>query len=125
MNSPESIGSVSSLAPDFRNIPVSTIPGCTLATKTFGFSAARNSNVFTAASFEVKYAESPAESPGVPSGGKTRAPDVTPSIDACVLLAVGRKAVAAMMTDFTLVCVRVCLVSCGYNQEGSSRIMGK
>ena len=54
MDSPESIGSVSSLAPDFRNIPVSTIPGCTLAPKMFGFSAARNSNVFTAASFEVK-----------------------------------------------------------------------
>ena len=103
MNSPESIGSVSGLAPDFRNISVSTIPGCTLATKMFGFSAARNSNVFTAASFEVKYPESP----GVPTGGKTRAPAVTPSIDACVLLATGRKAVAAMMIDFTLVCVRV------------------
>ena len=94
MNSPESIGSVSGLAPDFRNIPVSTIPGCTLATKMFGFSAARNSNVFAAASFEVKYADNP----GVPTGGKTRAPAVILSIDACVLLAVGRKAVAAMMT---------------------------
>lgn len=44
------------------------------------------------------------------AGGKTKAPAVTPSSVAWVLLAVGRKAVAAMMTDFTLVWLRVLLV---------------
>ena len=106
INSPESIGSISGFAPDFLNIDLSTIPGCTLVINMLGSSAARNSNVFTIAIFEVKYAESP----GVSAGGKARAPAVTPRSVASVLLAVGRKAVAAMMTDFTFVYVRGLLV---------------
>lgn len=99
MNAPEFIGTISGVAPDFRNNFVSTIPGCTLATKTLGFSTARNSSVFTIDILETIYAERP----GAFAGGKARAPDVTPSIVACVLLAVWRKAVAAMMTDLTFV----------------------
>ena len=99
MDLPESVGTMSGVAPDFRNKVVSTMPGCTLATKRPGFSAARNSSVFTMAILEVRYAERP----GVLAGGKTSAPAVTPSTVACDLLAVGRKAVAATMTDFTFV----------------------
>ena len=106
MNSPESIGSISGFAPDLRNTPVSIIPGCTLATKRPGFSAAKNSSVFTIAIFEVMYAERPS----VLAGGKLRAPAATPINDACVLLAVGRKAVAAMTTDLTFVWAMVLLL---------------
>lgn len=63
--------------------------------------------------FEVKFAKRP----GVLAGGKTRAPAATPSILACILLAVGRKSVAAILTDFTLVWEMVLLVMLEFGWE--------
>lgn len=97
---PVSIGITSALPPLFRNMSVSTMPGCMLATKMFGFSAARNSRNLTCASFELTYAERP----GSIAGGRALAPVVTPRIAAWDGLAEGRKAFAVSITPLTLVC---------------------
>ena len=75
---PLSIVIIPAWPPLFRNIAVSIMPGCTLATKMFGLSAARNSKNFTCASFEAMYAERP----GSIADGRALAPVVTPSIAA-------------------------------------------
>jgi len=78
---------------------VSTMPGRKLATKTFGFSTAMNSNNLTCASFELMYAERP----GNIAGGRLLAPVVTPIIAAWDDFAVRRKAVVVIITTLTLV----------------------
>ncbi len=93
------MGNMSGVAPDFKKISVSIIPGWTLHTNIFGFSAAKNSNVLICASFEVKYPESPTTC----FVGNAIAPAVLPNTTARLGLAVGKNAFAAMTIDLTFV----------------------
>ena len=93
------MGNLSGVAPDFKKMSVSIMPGWTLHANIFGFSAARNSSVLICASFEVKYPESPTTC----FVGKAIAPAVFPNTTARLALAVGKNAFAAMMIDLTFV----------------------
>ena len=96
---PLSIGITSGWAPLLRNMAVSTIPGCTVATKILGFSAAKNSKNLTCANFEPAYAESP----GNIVAGKPLTPVVTPRTAAWCEFAVDRKAFTVVIAPFTFV----------------------
>jgi hypothetical protein len=80
-------------------VSVSTIPGCKLATKTFGFSDARNSRNLIKANLEPMYADSP----GNIEVGRAAVPVVTPKMVAWAGFAVGRKTLAATIGPFTFV----------------------
>lgn len=72
---------------------------CTLATKVFESSNARNSKFSVIAIFEVRYVERRE----VIADENARRPGGTPSIDEWTWLALGRKMVAAMIIDFNFV----------------------
>lgn len=94
-----SIGLASADDPPFRNMAVLTTPGCILAIKRSGFSAARNFGVLTCASLELTYADIP----GTAAGGRVTAPAFTPIIAAWDGFALGRKAFAVTIMPFTFI----------------------
>ena len=98
-NLPVSIGISSALAPDALKMFVSTIPGCTLQMKSFGFSTAKYSIIFTCATLELKYPERPA----VNLAGKTKAPAVRAYTAAPEGFAFGKKACERTTIDLTFV----------------------
>lgn len=77
---------------------VSTIPGCRAAAKTVGFSAARNSIILIRVSLELIYAD---RFTSLAAGKTTAAVNATTA--ACVGLAVGKKALDAIIVPLTLV----------------------